>query len=61
MNKQFARFMEFQGKAITAAETIGVTKARISFIMKGNPVGPKIAKKIVDKYPSIDLYELLYG
>ena len=60
MNKEFERFLEYQGRAVIASQTLGVTKQRIYQIKSGMRIGVNLAKKIVDQYPSIDLYDLLY-
>ena len=60
MNREFESFIKYEGKGVTAAATLGYTPQRVSQLKQGRSVGVKIAKIIVDKYPQINLYQLLY-
>lgn len=62
MNTEFEKFVKATGGGSKSAKDIGVHPVDISLISRGERgVSKSIAKKIVDKYPNISLYHLLYG
>jgi len=62
MNREFATFLKFVGGRQEAQELLGVSQGMISHLVIGRrEVSQEIAKIIVDKYPTISLYYLLYG
>ena len=61
-NAEFQKFLVITGGGIRSARAIGITPVKISHITTGRrEVSKDIAKRIIDKYPQISLYNLLFG
>ena len=61
MNTQFNKFLELSGSVKQASLDLDIHQVRVSQFKHGRPLSKSVAKKIVDLYPRIDLYKLLYG
>jgi len=60
-NTELNKLIKIHGSQAKAARAIGCTEVAISQVVTGKREMPKLlAKTIVDKFPQISLYALLY-
>jgi hypothetical protein len=61
MNKEFEQFIELCGCASRASEVLNCTVGMVSHIKTGKrDVSKDFAKLIIDKFPQLSLFNLLY-